>query len=210
MRFAFSLLLIPILLPVSVQANTLETFHVRVLECVPQKASEELRDGLVEHIACGQDKARVLLQSKHKVKPGQTVFAENKKMVPFSGHKPAITKTADGFRLKPEHFIERKESGTELKLHFIEVMDNRAKVSVEASVTEWRSRERVAWFNEDKVYINTEPAQKKRFVVATGFVGKDDPEILSGDVWLNAPATQKTLTRLPEQARLWIEVSLKP
>lgn len=200
-------------LPTAVLAQA-QTFAVRVIECVADENIKRLsgaeKERLKDHIACGQNKALVVLATSYDLEPGQTKRARNMKSVPFSGHEPNIRHTTAGFKAAPKHFVSNKEAGTELLFQYVEQTEDSAEVSAEATLTEWRSRERVAWFNEDKIYINTEPARVERKLIATGRVESGAPMVLAGDVWFDAPATEDTLKRLPEQARLWIEVLMNP
>lgn len=211
MKRIATIFLLAIIAPHISFAGSAQDFNVRVIECISAKALKTLRkdalEGLETHIACGQDKAAMLLQSKHHIRAGKTQSAQNLKTIPFLSHVERIDETSKGFSLSPERFIDKKQAGTELKFKFIGVdKEGLAKVSVTATTTEWKSREKVAWFNEDKVYVNTEPVKKQRVIVATGLIKPNEGEILAGDVWLNAPATEETLKRLPEQARLWLEL----
>lgn len=200
-------------LPTHVWAQA-QTFAVRVIECVADENVKHLssseKDRLKEHIACGQSKALVVLATSYTLEPGQTKRARNMQMVSFSGHEASIRHTTAGFKAAPKHFIAKKEAGAELLFQYVKESDGGAEVSTQATLTEWRSRERVAWFNEDKIFINTEPAREQRKLIATGRVESGTPSVLAGDVWYDAPATEETLKRLPEQARLWIEVLMTP
>ena len=191
---------------------------VRVLSCevgkdkdqLPKELTEGLERLLTEHPACGKLMARELMAQTVRIDIGEVKTIDLQKPLTFLLNRAA-------FQTKPQGSVyrqisEKKDvmSGLKATLSLLGLNANRVELTLNVQELDVdTSREEQLIFDDGRIFLNPIPVQWERglFARATAEIGK--PEILGGQAYARKPATAEQEV-MPENSRLWAEVTLTP
>ena len=181
---------------------------MKVMECVSQDKGKDI----IEHIACGEHKARVLMDEQVGVDKGgdrQKIIVTDP--ISFMQTVPNVTFEKGAYHIQPHPQSQMVEKKIHIALNTSKVIRQWIAMSFHVTVTDYVMVEDEIRFNENGVFLNPRPLKRERMMSAKGKMKPGDTEIYSGDMWVQQPLEleESSFSYMPEKGRLWVEVSLE-
>ena len=181
---------------------------MKVMECV----SAEKGKDIIEHVACGENKAHVLMDEEVGINKG----GDSKKIIvteaiPFVETVPNVAFKKGAYHMQPHPQSKTVEKKINIAISTSKVIRKWVALSFHATVTDYVMAEDEIRFNEGDVFLNPRPVKRERMMSAKGKLKPGDVEIYSGDMWTQQPLNmpENAFSDMPEAGRLWVEVRLE-
>ena len=187
---------------------------LKVIQCQQDDDIPEGLPGLPEpqsHPACGSYNALKLVETTFTLLPGQKKTWQKTRTVPVAAqvYKPVLE---DGqYKLEQKSTTEKAlKSGYEMEVYIPEAARDEASIALWVRYYSLNTEsEEMLLHSDGDVYLNPHARQIERLSVFSGTLAVGEETIWGGQSALRAPA-QKTVPQIyPEDARLWVEISLQ-
>lgn len=184
---------------------------IKVISCIKEKMPEFLKDTTVKHEACGDLDSQIIYEDNVDVYLTKEAKFNNLKPTKIIRTIPNIEKSGDNYIIKDKQIINEVNLGVEVFVTPTTILKRQVQLDMAVRTTELAKVDEIYLDSNDKSFVNNEIALKHRFLVASFPVGISSPEILGGNSAILVPMVDKLKKKnesYPENARLWLEVTL--
>lgn len=181
---------------------------ITLIECY-KKETNILNEGAVktQHIACGEDAARVLLKKRMQLSIGQEVMEEQEQELTSFNTLPTVELVNGSYQLRPNPKAQTFKNEAKVMAYLSEWSENEISFSVHANVLDHQTHtSNIARTSTGGVFTNPTPRVRHRVMVTDATLKPGESDVFSGDVWVSQPEGEGISKRLPASGRLWVEI----
>ncbi|MCP4356191.1 MAG: hypothetical protein GY793_11320 [Proteobacteria bacterium] len=184
----------------------------KVISCQKDKLPDYLKDQAESHEACGNLDSRVIFKDTVEVFLTKASRFNNLKPTKLIRTVPHIARENSNYVIKDRKTMNSVKLGVELFAKPVKIVKNKVLLDLAVRTVELADSEEIYLDSNDNIFINNGINFKHRFLTASFPVALNSTEILGGNSAILSPKTDKLKpnSSYPENARLWLEVTLKP
>ena len=184
----------------------------KVISCQKDKLPDYLKEKSESHEACGDLDSRIIFKDVVDVFLTKESRFNNLKPTKLIRTVPYVTRENGNYVIKDKKAMNTVNMGVELFAKPVKIVKNKVLLDLAVRTVELADSEEIYLDSNDNTFVNNGINFKHRFLTASFPVGLNATEILGGNSAILSPRTDKVKpnSSYPENARLWLEVTLKP
>ncbi len=183
----------------------------KLIECFTSKEIAEKvlerSSGLIQHKACGEGVAHVLMADGISMLAGEDKTISKDVEIPYLVHEPEVYVEKGLFKVKPKMNRQSMMVEDKLVLSLSKVIQGFIKATVSATIQNVRMQDFMAYYQEDQTYVYQKPVRYTRVMTGEETIKLGESKIISGDMWVEGFEKENGI--LPEHSRLWLELLIK-
>lgn len=185
--------------------------NFKVISCHKDKLPEYVDTKTISHEACGDLDSQIMYEDTVDVYLTKESRFNNLKSTKLIRTVPTISLEDGNYAIKDEKTLKTVKLGVEVFAKPTTIIGKKIKMDLAVRTVELAENEEIFLDSNDKNFINNGIGFKHRFLSASFPVALNQTEILGGNSAILAPKTNKLSSKssYPEDARLWLEVTLK-